>query len=372
MNRKAFPKCLVLFAAMFLLFATPVIAPFAKAYPAQITAKGTLTLKGFSGQEDINLPIDVSFMSMVPDIIKTGSYDAEFRGFAIVDKKGTIKFEGLLGVGGIHFWIQFALEKPPETEIPEGRYSVFSKEPLKITISEATLPPLEITWVMMKGIVTKFGQSEAFGGIMAHAKISESNNWTKVHSTFTLKPPGEEAEMQEEAPPSTEEALRKLNCSFYVVNLATTTKTELNNGESDLYIEGSWNVYNRTCTVILTDSMEATINVTWRTIFEGAPGKLSATYDPSQFTLKITGLDDISGFVTFFHVKFAKPFERGIPRGDFNRDRKVNIQDIMQIAKAYRSRLGEPGYNFDLDLNPDFIINIADLTAVALEYGQAY
>jgi len=371
MNRKKVAKYTAFFVAMFALLATPVNAPpFLKARPAQITAEGAMTLNDIS-EEPVNLTINANFTSIVPNTVSSGEHDnVEFHGFAIVpDERAIIKFEGLLVVGGPNFWVKFGVEKPTDPEIPEGRYSANGK--LNITISEITLPPPEITWVLMKGKVTKYDEKDAFGGLMAHAKISENNNWTKVNCAFTLQPPPKESEMP-----------KNFSCSFFVVTLANATKTELDYDGSDLYIEGLWNVYNRTITVTVFDTTEMNVSVTIRQIVEEANGNLSVslTSEPSpipwriqgNFTLKIQGIDMIIGDVIFYHVKMARPFERGIPVSDFNEDRIVDIQDIAQTAKVYGTKSGSAKYKFDLDLNSDFEINIIDLATVAKEFGQEY
>jgi len=359
MNRKKFAKYTGLFVATLMLLAISVNASFARAYPAQITAEGTTTLRGFKGQPDVDLTIKTNFTSMVPSNVPPDSYDnVEFRGFAIVPRQEIIKFEGLLTVKGYNFWVKFVAEKPTDQNITEGMYS--AKGELTITISEITLPPLEITWVLMRGRITKYGENDAFGGLMAHAKISEINNWTRAHGFFTLQPP----------PIKT--MPMNFSVSYFVVILANATKTEVNYNDKALYIEGDWNVYNRTCTVTVIDTTEVTVTISIKEIVKGAYGQLSATLEPSEFTLEITGMDTISGEVTFYHFKFARPSERGIPRSDFNRDRLVNILDIIRVAKAYGARHGLPNYDFDLDINFDFIINILDLAAAAQEFGGDY
>jgi hypothetical protein len=234
---------------------------------------------------------------------------------------------------------------------------------LEISISEDVPPPPEVTWVLMKGRVEKFNDADAFGSLIAHAKKGGDNEWTKVHGVFSLEPP-----------PLPEEKLTPGTYShdFYVVTLAEATNTELNNGDDDLYIEGNWNVHKRTVTITVVDSTEKTFTVKIEPVAEGKTGHLSATFEPSEFTLQVEGFGDITGQVVFFHAKHARLFEPGLPRGDFNKDRRVNIEDIVRMAKAYRAKLGEPGYDFDLDVNPDFEINILDLTVAAKEFGQEY
>jgi hypothetical protein len=56
---------------------------------------------------------------------------------------------------------------------------------------------------------------------------------------------------------------------------------------------------------------------------------------------------------------------------DFNRDAKVNIQDITIVAVAYGSRRGDPKWNAMADLDKNGWINIIDMTMVAKDYGKS-
>jgi len=55
--------------------------------------------------------------------------------------------------------------------------------------------------------------------------------------------------------------------------------------------------------------------------------------------------------------------------GDVNGDGKVNVQDLLQIATAYGTKIGDPGYNPAADLNLDGSISILDLLKAASNYG---
>jgi len=55
---------------------------------------------------------------------------------------------------------------------------------------------------------------------------------------------------------------------------------------------------------------------------------------------------------------------------DIDRDGNVNIQDLFIIAKAYGSKLGDPLWNSQADLNGDDQVNIADMYKVARDYAK--
>jgi hypothetical protein len=390
MNHKKTAKYLAIFPAMLVLltlasayasdhdFPVHPFSPFAKAYLAQISATGTLTLKNFT-DNPFDITIDTSFNSTVPSIIQPGEYDnIGFHGYAIAmgeygNKVPMLRFDGLMVVNNSNFFVAFAVQKPQE--ISNGRYSANGEIDLNIT--QITLPPAEISMVLMKGNVTDFGEQDAFGFLEANAKIGAENH-TSVHTTFTLQPPPRNEEDTEEGP-------ENFTKSYYSVTLANVTKTEVDYDGNALYVEGLWNVYNRTVTVTRFDHDGTTV-INIHTVLEGAPGKFNVTLtaltsssetenrwkNRGNFTLDIEGLDIIKGNVIYYQTKFSRPHENGIPRCDFNEDHVVNILDIHQVARAFGEKLGMTRYDPDADSNSDFVVNILDVFTVAKEYGQEY
>ena len=56
-------------------------------------------------------------------------------------------------------------------------------------------------------------------------------------------------------------------------------------------------------------------------------------------------------------------------RGDIYPDNKININDLVIVARAYSTKLGQPGWNPRADIIPDNKINIYDLVVIARNYG---
>jgi len=55
---------------------------------------------------------------------------------------------------------------------------------------------------------------------------------------------------------------------------------------------------------------------------------------------------------------------------DLNNDGIVNIRDITIVALAFGSKPGDNNWNLTADLNSDEVIDIRDITIVALEFGK--
>jgi parallel beta-helix repeat protein len=56
--------------------------------------------------------------------------------------------------------------------------------------------------------------------------------------------------------------------------------------------------------------------------------------------------------------------------GDMNGDGKVRVDDVLAVALAYGSNIGEPRYNANCDINGDLKIRIDDILAAAQHFGQ--
>jgi hypothetical protein len=53
-----------------------------------------------------------------------------------------------------------------------------------------------------------------------------------------------------------------------------------------------------------------------------------------------------------------------------NPKRKVDILDVAIVAIAYKSKPGDPKWNAIADLDKNSIIDILDITKVAVDYGK--
>ena len=58
--------------------------------------------------------------------------------------------------------------------------------------------------------------------------------------------------------------------------------------------------------------------------------------------------------------------------GDVDGNREVNIFDIVMIAGAYSTTVGDPSYNYDYDINGDFYIDIFDVVIAAVNYAETW
>ena len=314
-------------------------------YPAIVSAKGKMTLEAPWKSLNFTFPMSTEFLALVPKKVTPGTYEAVFRGGAIVSDH-IIKFDGWLNASGNVFWVKFGIEKP-DSELKSGKYK--ANGTLSLDIKEAPPEQLEVTWVLMKGNITSYGERKALGGIVAHARMGPMmKQWANVHGLFTLQ-----------------ETLTG-NRSFYVFKLVNVLEVDY---DGDLHIDGLWNVLNVTIT-----HYDGEFNLNTKLIVENDTGQLEVYLSQENFTLSIKGMEqEIRGDIVFYHLMFHELFkERGVPPGDFNRDRKVDIMDVGRVAKAYGSTLGRQGYDFDLDIEFNYVIDVMDVANVVRDFGKEY
>jgi hypothetical protein len=58
--------------------------------------------------------------------------------------------------------------------------------------------------------------------------------------------------------------------------------------------------------------------------------------------------------------------------GDVDCDGNVEISDLVLLARAYKSKPGDPNWNQMADMNFDGTISLTDLTVLATHYGEHY
>jgi len=215
------------------------------------------------------------------------------------------------------------------------------------------------TWVMMHGMINSYGGVPAtYGMTWAYAKIGE---WANAYAFWI--------------PLSLGPTFGGLNItftySFYAARLVNASVVELNYTGYDFYISGIWDV-NKLTFEYINGNFSKTIEV----VVDDAPGELSVTSNWQVFTISITGIELLSGTVMFYHVTSVGPIPIGDITGPIGQiDHRVDIYDLVEVAQAYGSTPGNPsmpGFDFSIDLNFDFTVDIYDLTTLAANLGEEY
>ena len=232
--------------------------------------------------------------------------------------------------------------------------------PVAFALPSAEPEPSTPTYVMMQGTITTFGgEPTAYGWCTARAFIGE---WAKVNVFWIPATP---------LPSFGEPTTENFTYSFYMARLDNGT-AELNYSGYDLYISGLWDVYN-----VTFGYYGELRNSTTEVILQNVSGELMVSGNWTNLTISIQGLDSLEG-VVIFHIERSMPIPVGDVTGDPEEgetgipDCEVDVWDLVHIAKAYGTSPGMERYDFSLDLNLDFVIDIYDLTTIAVHIGITY
>jgi hypothetical protein len=58
--------------------------------------------------------------------------------------------------------------------------------------------------------------------------------------------------------------------------------------------------------------------------------------------------------------------------GDVDGNFKVQLNDLVSLAHAYGSKLGDSNWNPNADIDGNLVVGLSDLVMLAQHYGQHY
>jgi hypothetical protein len=165
---------------------------------------------------------------------------------------------------------------------------------------------------------------------------------------------------------------------FYTAKLVNASASILdfkdqNLNTHDLYVNGSWTVYNVTSTITIISNSEGDVTSVNRNqnavaLATKAYGELSADNDWKDFTLTITGVDQVSGSVISQRIT-SRTFN-AFKISEDDSASTVTPADVANVVKSYGSTPGWGSYNQCMDYNFNYKIDITDLATVAANINQ--
>ncbi len=134
--------------------------------------------------------------------------------------------------------------------------------------------------------------------------------------------------------------------------------------ELDAGIDDATPVESSTCLI----SYPLTYRDKWNM---GTPGWAHTSYDNSTSTETLSWIevDDLQDHARLAALTVMRVSPSSMLT-DLNQDGIVNIQDITIVAIAYKSIPGDPRWNEVADLDKNNVIDILDITKVAIDYGK--
>ncbi len=258
----------------------------------------------------------------------------------------------IIAVGGLGIAIASANAESPSKNNSEGNLS-WGWGPI------ATL--MQRSWVRLDGAITMYGPDKVNGSLSVLAgtktslddnQISDAASATAMWNITINRKNG------------------NFTTNFFEARMVKSNVTVLNYQGNDLFMNGTWNVYNVTITSTVITSGDLSseyiknrqTNTDIKNLANNAYGELNVTDSWAKFTLSINGINPLSGTV---HRSLTRQLA-------FNRfqvsdivTNKVTKADLTSVAEAYGATPGMANYDQKLDFNLHYKIDITDLATVA-------
>ena len=221
------------------------------------------------------------------------------------------------------------------------------------------------SWIRINGIITEWGETDVNGLLHTQARTAVFN----LTDTRQLASASAVWTTNTSRPINAVRAKENFTYSFYGARLINASVSELNYGDDDFFLSGTWNLYNVTSNVTIITNSNGEITKIHResdTDVAEAYGELSVTDNWTKFTLAIDGYEILSGSVIRSRTGSMQfnPFKI---TSDLTTTTSnvVSKADLATIAKNYRAMPGWGNYDQSMDFNGNYKIDIADLATVA-------
>ncbi len=220
--------------------------------------------------------------------------------------------------------------------------------------------PFQRSWVRLNGIIETRGSQKVNGSLSVNARAVGFDE--EVHqAAFVTAFWSNTTNFRQRG---------NFSYSFYVARLVDANVSTLNFDDVDLFMNGTWNVFNVTTsqTIIKSGDWESGYTIDRQTktgidpIANEVYGELNVTDNWTKFVLAIDGVDELNGVVTRARLRqmIFNKFKVSEDETD-----KISRIDLTVLAKIYGARPGWGSYDSNMDFNCNYKIDIADLTTVA-------
>jgi len=218
---------------------------------------------------------------------------------------------------------------------------------------------MQSLWIRTRAIITHWGDTPVFGWLGAHVRMLNANGtyheWARAHAVWSENVPRINC---------TEPPTENITLICYAAHLVNTTDVKLNGTDYDLLITGLWNAVKITTSIYFDENGTF---LGYERLFDdvvtGAPGTLRffGIQRPYEaFMLAIEGIPMLRGIVVAVFIRYVE-----IKICDVDGNGKVDIIDLVRVARRYRTIPGLPGFDPEADLNLDDAIDLGDLTTLA-------
>ena len=220
--------------------------------------------------------------------------------------------------------------------------------------------PFQRSWIRLNGIIETWGSQEVNGSLSINARTVGFNEEVRK-SAFVNAIWSNTTNFRQRG---------NFSYSFYSARLVDTNVSVLNSENTNLFMNGTWNVFNVTIsqTIITSGDLESgyTVDRQRKTdidpIANEAYGELNVTDNWTKFVLSIDGVDELNGLVT--RARMSQMIFNKFKVSE-EESSKVSKTDLAVLARIYGARPGWGSYDSNMDFNCNYKIDITDLTTVA-------
>jgi hypothetical protein len=228
--------------------------------------------------------------------------------------------------------------------------------------------PLQQSSVRVNGIVTDWGTTEVNGTMSAFSKTVVINN-TAVRQGASASAIWTTNESRPIVALRTRE---NFTYTFYTANLVSANVSSLNVTGYSYFLNGTWNVFNVTSTFTINTDNAGNILAFNRSqsavaIATDAYGELKVPANANTFTLKIEGIDQLTGTVHAQRIisRLCNAF-----RINDDDSTTVTPADVASVVSAYGSSPGWGSYNQRMDYNFNYKVDICDLATASANLNR--
>jgi hypothetical protein len=229
---------------------------------------------------------------------------------------------------------------------------------------------IQKSWVRVDGMITKWGETNVTGHLSAFSRTALLN----TDATRQLAQASAIWTANKSRPICAVRTVENFTNTFYSAKLWNASSVVLGNGDTNLFLNGTWSVYNVTSVVtIITNEDGEIIKIHRDQDIEvtKAYGELNVTDNWTKFEIVIEGLDPLTGsvFRSMTRQKQFNPFK--VADDDVEgtavetETEKVTRVDLVTIRRCYGAMPGWGNFDQKMDFNGNYKIDIADLTTVA-------
>jgi hypothetical protein len=218
----------------------------------------------------------------------------------------------------------------------------------------------QASWIRINGNIEQWGTTDVRGQLQVVSRTAIHQNTSNSKEAISAS-----AIWTENTSRAIQSVRAKENFTyvFYVARLPNASVTTFTSSDGNYFMSGTWNYAKVTSTTTVTTDETGTVTRVHREQDSEpmqAYGELTIT--GNEFTLKIDGVDQLSGSV---YRSITRSWFNPFKMGDDTSTNAVVRSDVKAIGKCYGSMPGWGNFDMSMDFNNNYRIDIADISSVA-------